>query len=48
MSSFEEGRRITARQIRQMEEGDVKQLRTPREYVYGKSLARDIVDQDTH
>jgi DNA-directed RNA polymerase subunit beta len=43
----EEGRRITARHIRQMEEGKVKELRTPREYLYGKALAKDIIDQET-
>ncbi len=43
----EEGRRITARHIRQMEESGVKQLRAPREYLYGKALAKDIIDQET-
>jgi DNA-directed RNA polymerase subunit beta len=43
----EEGRRITARHIRVMEDTGVKQLRTPREYLYGKALAKDIIDQET-
>lgn len=43
----EEGRRITARHIRLMEEGGVNQLRTPRDYLYGKALAKDVIDQET-
>jgi DNA-directed RNA polymerase subunit beta len=43
----EEGRRITARHIRQMEELGVKTLRIPREYLYGKAIAKDIIDQET-
>src|SRR5215469_822990 len=36
----EEGRRITARHVRQLEEAKVTRLRVPREYVYGKILAQ--------
>jgi len=43
----EEGRRITARHVRQLEDANVKQLRVPREYVYGKVLAHDVVDTST-
>lgn len=43
----EEGRRITARHIRLMEQSGVNKLRTPREYLYGKALAKSIVDQET-
>jgi len=43
----EEGRRITARHVRQLEEAGVTRLRVPREYVYGKILARDLVNGET-
>src|SRR5512138_3027662 len=43
----EEGRRITARHVRQLEDAGVKRLRVPREYVYGKILAHDVVNTDT-
>jgi DNA-directed RNA polymerase subunit beta len=43
----EEGRRVTARHIRQMEQSDIKQLRIPREYLFGKVIATDIIDQET-
>jgi DNA-directed RNA polymerase subunit beta len=43
----EEGRRITARHVRQLEDAKVKKLRVPREYVYGKVLAHDVVNTDT-
>src|SRR5499433_274702 len=43
----EEGRRITARHVRQLEEAKVTRLRVPREYVYGKILAHDVVNTDT-
>src|SRR4029453_3525828 len=43
----EEGRRITARHVRQLEEAKVERLRVPREYVYGKILAHDVVNTDT-
>jgi DNA-directed RNA polymerase subunit beta len=43
----EEGRRITARHVRQLEDAGVKRLRVPREYVYGKIIAHDVVDSET-
>jgi DNA-directed RNA polymerase subunit beta len=43
----EEGRRITARHVRQLEEAGVTRLRVPREYVYGKILAHDVVNTET-
>ena len=43
----EEGRRITARHVRQLEDAGVTRLRVPREYVYGKVLSHDVVNTDT-
>ncbi len=43
----EEGRRITPRHIRQLEKAGVERLEAPLEYLYGRVLARDIVDPDT-
>jgi DNA-directed RNA polymerase subunit beta len=43
----EEGRRITARHVRQLEDSGVKQLPVPLEYLAGKILAEDIVNKDT-
>jgi DNA-directed RNA polymerase subunit beta len=43
----EEGRRITARHVRQLEDAGVKQLPVPREYLQGKILAHDVVNKDT-
>ncbi len=43
----EEGRRITARHVRQLEDSGVKQLPVPREYLQGKVLAQDIVNTET-
>jgi len=43
----EEGRRITARHVRQLEDAGVTRLKVPREYVYGKILAHDVVNTDT-
>src|SRR6266849_1894495 len=43
----EEGRRITARHVRQLEDAKVTRLRVPREYVYGKVLAHDVVSTET-
>ena len=43
----EEGRRITARHVRQLEDAGVTKLRVPREYVYGKVLSHDVVNTDT-
>ncbi|MFT6791716.1 MAG: DNA-directed RNA polymerase subunit beta, partial [Cellvibrionaceae bacterium] len=41
---IEEGRRITARHIRDLEKAKVNQLLVPMEYLVGRSLAKDIVD----
>ncbi len=43
----EEGRRITARHIRQMEKSGVDELSVPREYLLGRAIAKDIVDPNT-
>src|SRR5246500_268878 len=43
----EEGRRITARHVRQLEDAKVTRLRVPREYSYGKVLAHDVVNTET-
>src|SRR5450759_3405067 len=43
----EECRRITARHVKQLEDAGVKRLRVPREYVYGKVLAHDVVNTET-
>src|ERR1039458_4273992 len=43
----EEGRRITVRQIRELEEAQVKRLPVPTEYMQGKVLAHDIVNIET-
>src|SRR6202161_3785791 len=43
----EEGRRITARHVKELEEAGVKRLPVPTEYVQGKLLAHDIVNTET-
>jgi len=43
----EEGRRITARHVRDLEEAQVKRLPVPIEYLQGKVLAHDIVNTET-
>ncbi|MCI0507968.1 MAG: DNA-directed RNA polymerase subunit beta, partial [Gammaproteobacteria bacterium] len=43
----EKGRRVTARHIRELDAAGVKQLLVPFEYLHGKAIARDIVDEDT-
>jgi DNA-directed RNA polymerase subunit beta len=43
----EEGRRITARHIRELEEAKIKQLEIPADYLHGRALANDIVDEKT-
>jgi DNA-directed RNA polymerase subunit beta len=43
----EEGRRITARHIRELEKAGVKTLVVPEDYLYGKILANNIVDKET-
>lgn len=41
----EEGRRITARHIKQLEKAGIDELEVPTEYLYGRVLAKDMVDQ---
>jgi len=43
----EEGRRITARHVKEMEKSTVSKLEVPKEYLEGKILAHDIIDGDT-
>ncbi len=43
----EEGRRITAKHIRQLDKANVKEIEVPKEYLYGKILAHNIVDEET-
>ena len=42
-----EGKRITAKHVREMNESSVDKLTVPRDYLEGKILAHDIVDTDT-
>ncbi|MCB1615779.1 MAG: DNA-directed RNA polymerase subunit beta, partial [Pseudomonadales bacterium] len=44
---IEEGRRITARHVRQLEKANLAELDVPVEYLFGKSIARDILDAKT-
>ncbi|GHD39604.1 DNA-directed RNA polymerase subunit beta [Parahalioglobus pacificus] len=41
----EQSRRITARHIRQLEEAGVSELEVPTEYLLGRALAKNIVDE---
>ncbi|MGB5246540.1 MAG: DNA-directed RNA polymerase subunit beta [Woeseia sp.] len=43
----EEGRRITAKHVREMESAKQNDLVVPREYLEGKILAHDVVDKET-
>jgi len=43
----EEGRRITARHIRELEKAGIKTLEVPEDYLVGKVLAKNIVDTET-
>ncbi|MDH5191995.1 MAG: DNA-directed RNA polymerase subunit beta, partial [Gammaproteobacteria bacterium] len=43
----ENGRRITARHIRELESAKVKQLEVSAEYLHGKAIANTIVDEST-
>ena len=44
---IEEGRRITARHIRQLEKAGIEQMEVPTEYLLGRALAKDVVDEKT-
>ena len=43
----EEGRRITARHVRQMEDAGIDRLAVPTDYLAGKVLAHDVVNTET-
>jgi len=43
----EQGSRITARHIRELEEAKIRQLEIPADYLHGRALANDIVDEKT-
>ncbi len=43
----EEGRRITARHVRELEESGAKTMVVPKEYLEGKILAHDVVDKSS-
>ena len=43
----EEGRRVTARHIRQLEKSGITELEVPSEYLNGRVIARDMVDTKT-
>ena len=43
----EEGRRITAKHIRQMDKAELTEIEVPREYLYGKILGHNIIDEST-
>ena len=43
----EEGRRVTARHVRQLEQKGVSRLEVPKEYLIGKILAHDVFNTET-
>ena len=43
----EEGRRVTARHVRQLEQKNVTRLEVPKEYLIGKILAHDVFNTET-
>jgi len=43
----EEGRRITARHVRELEESGAKTMVVPKEYLEGKIVAHDVVDKSS-
>ena len=43
----EEGRRITARHIRELEEANITELEIPPDYLHGRALAKNVVDKKT-
>jgi DNA-directed RNA polymerase subunit beta len=44
---IEEGRRITAKHVRQLEKSGVTEIEVPRDYLYGKILGHNVVDTST-
>ncbi|WP_263081719.1 DNA-directed RNA polymerase subunit beta [Endozoicomonas sp. Mp262] len=43
----EQGRRVTARHIRQLQKANIERLEAPVEYVYGRVLAKTVVHKST-
>ena len=43
----EQGRRVTARHIRELQEAKIKTLEIPEDYLFGRAVAADIVDEKT-
>ena len=43
----EQGRRVTARHIRELEEAKIKSLEIPEDYLFGRSLAENVIDKKT-
>ena len=44
---IEEGRRITAKHVRQLEKAGVTEIEVPRDYLYGKILGHNLIDKST-
>ena len=44
---IEEGRRITAKHIRQLRDAELTEIEVPRSYLYGKILSHNLVDKST-
>lgn len=43
----EAGRRVTTRHIREMEAAQMNSIQVPREYLVGKAIAKDLIDEET-
>ncbi|MEY4767787.1 MAG: DNA-directed polymerase subunit beta [Pseudomonadota bacterium] len=43
----EQGRRITAKHVRQIEKAGLNEIEVPREYLYGKILGHNVIDEST-
>ncbi|MCV6605280.1 MAG: DNA-directed RNA polymerase subunit beta, partial [Porticoccaceae bacterium] len=43
----EQGRRVTARHIRELEKAGVTELEVPNDYLLGRALAKDIINKET-
>mgnify|MGYP001814450391 FL=1 len=43
----EEGRRVTARHIRELEQAKITELEIPPDYIHGRALAKNVVDKKT-
>jgi len=43
----EEGRRITAKHVRQLDKANVTEIEVPKDYLYGKILGHNIIDTTT-